>query len=80
MSDKFIGFDAALRELVIATGIKGEWRALGDKIQFRAHDGAILNWWPKTKTINFQGSGSPASELKEKLRHLAGEFWIGGEK
>lgn len=80
MSDRFEGTETVLRKCVAATSVKGSWRDLNGYIQFRAYDGAILNWWPKTKTISFQGNVSSACELKEKLKNLSGELWIGSKK
>ena len=36
----------------------------GRKVVFRSDDGAILNWWHSTKTVNFQGT----TGVREKLR------------
>ena len=45
--------------------IEGEWRELNpNQKQLRAKSGAILNWYPSTGSINFQGN-SPALETLE---------------
>lgn len=42
-------------ELVNSIDIYGASTEGIDKHQYRALNGAILNWWPKTGTIYFQG-------------------------
>ena len=44
----------------------GYWR-------FRFEDGAILNFWPSTHTINFQGPPKGANELREALGRMTGQ-------
>jgi hypothetical protein len=53
-----------VRDLVLLTGIDGEWTEVGNHCQFRANNGAILNFWRSTETINFQGPGLAAEEFK----------------
>jgi len=55
---------ATLRDLVLLTGIDGEWAELGNHCQFRAVSGAILNFWKSTGTVSFQGPGVAAEEFK----------------
>jgi hypothetical protein len=55
---------AAVRDLVALTGIDGEWTEIGNHCQFRADNGAILNYWKSTGTVNFQGPGLAAEEFK----------------
>ena len=35
---------AELKHRVLLTGIRGEWRDRGNHKQYRANNGAILNW------------------------------------
>jgi hypothetical protein len=59
-----------VRDLVWGTGIDGAWTEMGDHCQFRAKNGAILNFWRSTGTINFQGPGLAAEEFKSMfLKH-----------
>jgi hypothetical protein len=63
---------AAVRDLVLLTGVDGEWIEMGNHCQFRADSGAILNFWRSTGTINFQGPGLAAEEFRAiflKHRH-----------
>lgn len=55
MGKKFKGSFEALKIVVDATGASGEWRDQDNHHQFRANDGAILNWWESSGTIQFQG-------------------------
>ena len=56
-----------LKGAVAATGVGGEWAVMdGDKHQFKAENGGILNWWSKTGTLQFQG---PKTE-RERLESL----------
>jgi hypothetical protein len=53
-------FRGSLRELqdtVMRCAIPGEWsfHKKSRFYRFHAETGAILNWWPNTGTINFQG-------------------------
>jgi hypothetical protein len=56
MSLKFRGSYGKLRKCVGRTECEGVWRDLpnGQK-QYRTDNGAILNWWESSGTINFQG-------------------------
>ena len=69
---KFPGTYAELQDEVRLTGILGEWRDLENCKQFRADNGAILNWWQSTGTITFQGRGSAAAEFEAKLSRAIG--------
>ena len=44
----------------------GYWR-------FRLKNGAILNFWPSTQTINFQGPPKKANELRKALARIRGQ-------
>lgn len=48
------GFNA-LQAMVMFAGIAGEWQLGENHYQYRANDGAVLNWWKSTGTITFQG-------------------------
>ena len=48
-----------LRERLEAAGFKGQWSEDGSgKHIFRETDGGILNWWPSTGTVQFQGTAA----------------------
>ena len=45
--------------------INGEWRDLNpNQRQFRAAKGGVLNWYPSTGSLNFQGSTPAVEELR----------------
>lgn len=76
---KFLGnFYELLEKLhgLADLGVQGEWRKLNDnQYQFRASDKAVLNWYPNTGTVNFQGKPVPSNNLKLLAERLlsAGE-------
>jgi hypothetical protein len=62
----------ALRRVVKLTGIPGEWTKEKNGLrQFRAVNGAVLNYWKSTGTITFQGRDLPAAELKAMVLRRA---------
>jgi hypothetical protein len=70
---KFQGSLDDLQDIVMRCAILGEWRyhKKGRFYRFQAATGAILNWWPTTGTINFQGHD--AEQFVAILQHaLAG--------
>jgi hypothetical protein len=54
---KFRGSFYDLRDIVMRCGVFGEWNfhKKSKFCRFQTATGAILNWWPSTGTINFQG-------------------------
>lgn len=63
---KHVGTHIALKKRLASMGVHGKWVKLADGIyQFRTVDGAILNWWRSTKTVNFQGPKLEAEQLKQ---------------
>jgi hypothetical protein len=61
---KFRGSLSQLQELVRECVFPGEWQlqTMNGFYRFRAETGAILNWWPTTGTINFQGQDADQFE------------------
>lgn len=53
-----------LQALIETTGFSGTWESGESKHCFRARSGEILNWYPSTGTIQFQGQKNPAFEQK----------------
>lgn len=78
MAGKFMGSFDELRDKVLLTGVNGEWKDLGQQKQFRADTGAILNFWPSNKTINFQGNKDAATDLEYKLNSDVLDAGAGG--
>jgi hypothetical protein len=54
---QFKGTFEDLQDIVMRCAILGEWcyHRTNRFYRFQAATGAILNWWPTTGTINFQG-------------------------
>lgn len=69
---KFIGEYEALVSKVAQLGIVGEWKQLTDShFQFRARNGAILNWWNSRGTLTFnQGDKAASADLAARLKPL----------
>lgn len=55
-----------LKEVVARTGFDGEWcEHANSHYQFKADNGAVLNWWDtKKKTLNIQGSDEAKAEFQ----------------
>lgn len=54
-----------LKQAVEMTGASGEWLDKGNGyLQFRANDGAVLNWWQNSGTLNLQGPQTPRQEFE----------------
>jgi hypothetical protein len=56
-----------LKERVRRTGLRGIWRDLGNQKQYKAENGAVLNWWESTHTILFQGKEPAAAEFRSEF-------------
>jgi len=70
MKMKFLEQFDNLRQLVELTGIAGTWRKRENHYQYRATDGAVLNWWESTGTITVQGQRTAATNLERSLRSV----------
>lgn len=82
---RFPGDLADLKAWVRSAHLRGDWEGTSTYWRFRCRTGAILNWWPSTGTINFQG---PASEKYMLIAGLVtalgdpaieGTEWVGQE-
>ena len=68
------GFDA-LRSLINASGIKGEWSDDGSgRHTFTTQRKGILNYWPHKGTIQCQGKAEPKAELEAIFASGGAEF------
>ena len=65
--EKFRGDFNELETHVSALGYVGEWSQENGKSVFRSEDGAILNWWSSTGTLNVQGPKPARTKLEEAL-------------
>lgn len=56
MLQKYMGTFEELEGIVYATGILGKWQEdKTGKHTFRSVRGGVLDWWPSTGTIRYQG-------------------------
>jgi hypothetical protein len=62
---EFQGSIQELQAMVEEMGISGHWNDEGVFHMFRADDGAVLNWWPKTHVLSFQGRPDKRQHLLE---------------
>ena len=66
MPTKLKGTVEQLKSVVEMTGASGEWQDKGNgHWQFRANDGAILNWWQSSGTLSFQGPQQEKQEFEQ---------------
>ena len=72
--DKFHGEFSELESLVDEMGYKGQWEDDNGKKAFRSEDKAVLNWWPSTGTLQFQGPATPKTKFEEAMmKALSGD-------
>lgn len=69
---KFRGTPEGLAEKIQSLGYGYELKGSGNGWQYKTTDGAILNWYPTTGTINFQGDADASGRLKAGLEPLLG--------
>ena len=65
--EKFRGELAKLKACVAGLDYQGEWSEESEKWVFRSADGAVLNWWPSTGTVNIQGPASARIKFEHAL-------------
>ena len=70
---KFHGEYGELETRVTALGYVGQWTLDNGKRIFRSEDGAILNWWASTGTLQFQGPKIPRNKLEAALSNSLSE-------
>jgi hypothetical protein len=71
---KFFGTINQLIQLVRNIDIYGQWTQGRDKHQYRASNGSVLNWWPRTGTIYFQGPDEAASDFEAAISDILVEI------
>ena len=74
MAAQFNGTLKGLEAKIADAGLSGKWQSdiLGNKHTFRCNNKGILNWWPKSGTIQFQGPESGKSEIENAFGMLDG--------
>jgi predicted nucleotide-binding protein len=67
-SPKFKGSLEELQAALAHSGIVGSWKEeSAGKHRFQSKDGGILNWWPATGTLQFQGQAEAKTALEQVL-------------
>ena len=59
---KYLGELDGLKSAVAACGLKGSWSENKACHRFEDKFGHIINWWPSTGTVQFQGTKKPGLE------------------
>jgi hypothetical protein len=72
---KFQGSLDNLQDIAMRCAIPGEWsfHKKSHFYRFQATTGAILNWWPTTGTMNFQGRNAEQLEAAFLKHAFVGE-------
>ena len=70
MGLRFDGEFGDLQRLVRDLKCKGEWKEVQNGAQFRSKDGAIINWFQTTGTINVQGPEPAKTRMRDRLRSI----------
>lgn len=76
--DKFNGSIENLMAIISTIDMAGDWQITRKKVVYRACDGTVVNWWPTTKTINFQGPELRAEIFEERFWAAAAEVFSRG--
>jgi predicted nucleotide-binding protein len=63
----FRGTIDEFKNIISMVGLSGKWSEISNGYQFKANNGAILNWYSKTGTIQYQGKEYGKIEIQDKL-------------
>lgn len=69
--DKFKGTFDNLKQFVASAELSGEWREIEHGYQFRAEDGAILNWYPTKGSLTYGGPPEARNAIAKRLSQKA---------
>jgi len=69
---KFKGTREDLIAKIQSLGYGLETRDTGAAVQVKTSDGAVLNWYSSTGTINYQGDAAASTQLKARLEPILG--------
>lgn len=65
---RFHGTLEQLDAVLVLAGRMGSWELMpAGYRRFVCRNGAILNWWPSTGTINFQGRPAARADLEQAI-------------
>ena len=68
--EKFRGEFDDLKDIITKAGYNGEWGESDGKIVFRSDDGAVLNWWSSTGTLQIQGRKPFSEKLENAISRI----------
>ena len=54
MPPKFLNGLDELKWITKGSSLTGQWSQIGDQHQFKSDAGGVMNFWPSSKTVNFQ--------------------------
>lgn len=69
---KFKGTRENLIAKIESLGYEFDTRDAGSAVQIKTIDGAILNWYPTTGTVSYQGDTTASAQLKACLEPILG--------
>lgn len=69
---KFFDIFETLQDVVSLIEIDGQWTSVGEMKQFRSDGGGVMNYWPTTGTLFFQGKHAPLWRLFYAVRSELG--------
>jgi predicted nucleotide-binding protein len=72
MKLKFKGSRDNLIGKIESLGYSIDVREIGTQVQIKTMDGAILNWYSSTGTVNYQGDAAASQQLKARLEPILG--------
>lgn len=69
---RFVWSIEQLAHVVSTTGVAGTWEHTPAAYwRYVCVDGAILNWWPSSKTFNLQGPAEARDAFEQRLIQAA---------
>lgn len=69
---RFVGTIEQLARVVSMTAVAGTWEYMPAAYwRYVCVDGAILNWWPSSKTFNLQGPAEARDAFEQRLIEAA---------
>ncbi|GHV56340.1 hypothetical protein FACS189460_0930 [Deltaproteobacteria bacterium] len=72
METKFYGSFQELKKVIKQSGYLGGWveNTPESRVTFRFNNGAVLNWWPSSGTVQFQGKLEAREEARAAVTPL----------
>ncbi len=68
----FVGIPERLDSIFEEANLHGQWKVcVADKhYQFRAENGGVMNWYPRTGTLSFGGKEPGKSQLQRYVKRV----------